>query len=68
MEIIPNSLKRVRTRNNENSKNLQAQKWETKGVQKIMHKIDIKCFGIKYKKVRSPPEKWANKNTKKLKI
>ena len=32
----------------------------------IMHKLDIKCFGIKYKKVRAQPEKWANINTRKL--
>ena len=32
-----------------------------------MHKLDIKCFGIKYKKkVRVQPEKWANTNTKDL--
>ena len=35
-----------------------------KEFKNIMHKIDIKCFGIKYKKNKSSSKKWANTNTK----
>ena len=55
-EFAPEIMKTVRTYADKNE--IQ------KEFKNKMQKIYIKCFGIKYKKVKDRPEKWASINTK----